>query len=96
MTTLQPLRGNIVVKPIEAMKQTASGILIPDSSTEKPEQGTVIAVGSGKILPDGSILPMEITVGANIVYHRNTGQKVKIDGEEYLIMKEEDLLAVVS
>ena len=92
---LKPLHGNVVIKQVDSVKRTDSGIYIPDSSTEKPEQGTVLAVGDGKMMPDGSIRTPIIAVGDTIVFHKNVGKNVKVDGEEFIIMSEDDILAVV-
>lgn len=90
-----PIRDRIVVKRNDEMKQTTSGLFIPDSSTEKPDQGVVIAVGTGKILPNGTILPMEVEVGNTVVFAKNSGYPVKIDNVEYVTLKEDDLIAVL-
>lgn len=92
---MRPLHDRVIVKRIEQQRKTASGIVIPDSAAEKPEQGEVLAVGDGKRLKDGSVQPLSLKVGDQILFGKYAGQAVKIDGEEYLVMREDDVLAVV-
>ncbi|MBV6305873.1 co-chaperone GroES [Candidimonas humi] len=91
---IRPLHDRVVVKRIERRK-TASGIVIPDSATEKPEQGEVVAIGGGKRLQDGSVLPLHLKIGDQVLFGKYAGQTVKIDGEEWLVLREDDVLAVV-
>jgi len=92
---IRPLYDRVIVKRIEKQRQTASGIVIPDSATEKPEQGEVLAVGHGRALPDGSVRPLAVKVGDDVLFGKYAGQIVKLDGEELLVMREEDVLGVI-
>lgn len=91
---LRPLYDRVIVKRIEHQRQTASGIVIPDSATEKPEQGEVLAVGNGRVLPDGSLRALQLKVGNLVLFGKYAGQTVKIDGQELLVMREEDIFGV--
>lgn len=95
MTTLYPIRDRIVVKKAEELKQTASGLYIPETSAERPDRGVVVAVGSGRVNPDGTVVPMEVEVGDTVVFQNGFGQLVKVNGEEFLVMNESDILARV-
>ncbi|KQV59691.1 MULTISPECIES: co-chaperone GroES [unclassified Duganella] len=92
---IRPLYDRVIVKRIEKQRQTASGIVIPDSATEKPEQGEVLAVGHGRALPDGGTRPLAVSAGDAILFGKYAGQTVKLDGEELLVMREEDILGVI-
>ncbi len=92
---IRPLYDRIIVKRVEQQRTTASGIVIPDSAAEKPEQGEVIAVGSGRLLQDGSVRPLQVKTGERVLFGKYAGQTVKIDGEEFLVMREEDVLGVI-
>jgi chaperonin GroES len=92
---IRPLHDRVVIKRIEAERTTASGIVIPDSAGEKPDQGEVIAVGNGKILENGSVRALDVKVGDRVLFGKYAGQAVKVDGEEVLVAREEDILAVV-
>ena len=92
---IRPLHDRVIVKRVEEERKTASGIVIPDAAAEKPDQGEVIAVGNGKILDDGKVRPMSVKVGDRVLFGKYSGQTVKVDGEELLVMKEDDLFAVV-
>jgi len=93
---IRPLRDKVVVKRIEEEEQrTAGGIIIPDTAKEKPQMGEVVAVGKGKVLEDGKVLPPEVNVGDKVLFAKYAGTEVKIDGEEYLIMSEDEILAIV-
>ena len=94
-TQLKPLHDSVVVKRLENETKTASGIVIPDNAAEKPDQGQIVAVGEGKKNDKGDRLPMDVKVGDIVVFGKYSGQTVKVDGEELLVMKEEDLFAVV-
>lgn len=94
-TTLKPLGDRIVVKPITREEQTKSGIYLPDTAKEKPQEGEVIAVGPGKMLENGTIVPLDIAVGDRVLYAKYGGTEVKVDDEEYLILNERDVLAKV-
>ena len=91
---LRPLYDRVIVKRIEHQRQTASGIVIPDSATEKPEQGEVLAVGNGRVLPDGSLRALQLKVGDLVLFGKYAGQTVKLDGEELLVLREEDIFCV--
>ena len=91
---IRPLHDRVIVKRIEETRKTASGIVIPDSATEKPEQGEVIAVGSGKVLQDGTVRPMQLKAGDRVLFGKYSGQTVKVDGEELLVMREEDVFGI--
>jgi chaperonin GroES len=92
---IRPIYDRIIVKRVDQEKQTASGIVIPDSAKEKPEQGEVIAVGNGRLLQDGNIRPLLIKPGETILFGKYAGQTVKLDDQEYLVLKEEDVLGVI-
>ena len=92
---IRPLHDRVIVKRIEQQRKTASGIVIPDSATEKPEQGEVIAVGAGKLLQDGSIRPVQLKIGDHVLFGKYGGQTVKVDGEELLVLREEDVFGVL-
>ncbi len=92
---IRPLHDRVIIKRVEAERTTSSGIVIPDSAGEKPDQGEVIAVGSGKLLDDGSVRALEVKVGDRVLFGKYSGQTVKVDGEELLVMREEDLMGVV-
>lgn len=92
---LQPIRDRIVIKLLEAETKTASGIVIPDNAAEKPSQGEVLAAGGGKIAPDGTVVPMVVKAGDRVLFSKHAGQTVKVDKEEYLIMREDDVMAIV-
>ncbi|MFG5776115.1 co-chaperone GroES [Comamonas sp. J-3] len=92
---LRPLNDRVIVKRLENETKTASGIYIPDNAAEKPDQGEVVAVGPGKQDDDGDRIAMSVKVGDRVLFGKYSGQTVKIDGDELLVMKEEDLFAVV-
>ncbi|MBM3382530.1 MAG: co-chaperone GroES [Betaproteobacteria bacterium] len=93
--SIRPLNDRILVQRIEAEQKTAGGILIPDNAKEKPAEGKVLAVGSGKILEDGSRRALEVKVGDRILFGKWSGTEVKIDGVEQLLLKEEEVLAIM-
>lgn len=92
--TLRPLGDRIVVKAIEEEERTQGGIYLPDTAKEKPQQGEVIAVGSGRILENGERIPLEVKVGDRVIFAKYGGTEVKLEGQEYLILRESDVLAV--
>lgn len=92
---IRPLYDRIIVKRLEEEKQTASGIVIPDTAKEKPEQGEVIAVGSGRLLQDGTVLPLQVKPGERVLFGKYGGQAVKIGDEEFLVLREEDVFGVI-
>lgn len=92
---IRPLYDRVIVKRIEQQRQTASGIVIPDSAAEKPEQGEVIAVGSGRLLKDGTLRPLDVKVGDRVLFSKYGGQTVKLENEELLVLREDDLMGVI-
>lgn len=92
---LRPLHDRIIVKRMDQETKTASGIIIPDAAAEKSDQGEVLAVGNGKILEDGKVRPMSLKVGDKIMFGKYAGQTVKVDGEELMVMREDDVIAIV-
>ena len=92
---LRPLADRVIVKRLENETKTASGIVIPDTAAEKPDQGEVMAVGPGRLDEDGERMPMSVKVGDRVLFGKYSGQTVKLNGEELLVMKEDDLFAVV-
>lgn len=92
---LKPLGDRVVVKPAAAEEKTAGGIILPDTVKEKPVEGNVIAVGPGKVADDGKAIKMEVKVGDRVLYGKYSGTEVTINGEEYLIMRESDIFAIV-
>lgn len=94
-TKLRPLHDRILVKRLEEGEVRRGGIIIPDTAKEKPQQGKVIAVGKGKTKDDGKILPLDVKEGDVILFGKYSGQEIKLDGEEVLIMREEEVLAVL-
>ena len=92
---IKPLADRVVVKPQEAEEKTASGIILPDTAKEKPQMGEVVAVGPGKISDSGNTVAMTVNVGDTVLYGKYSGTEVKVEGQEYLIMKEDDILGVL-
>ena len=92
---IRPLYDRIIVKRIYPLRQTASGIVIPDTASEKPEQGEVLAVGNGRLLQDGSVRPLQLQPGQRVLFGKYAGQTVKLDGQELLVLREEDVLGVI-
>ena len=92
---IRPLHDRIVVKRLEEERKTASGIVIPDTAAEKPDQGEVLAIGTGKILEDGKVRPLQVKVGDKVLFGKYSVQSVKVLGEELLVMREEDVMGVV-
>ena len=93
--TIRPLHDRVVVKRLEAEEKTASGIVLPGAAAEKPDMGEVIAVGAGKIGKDGNRRPLDVKVGDKVIFGKYSGQTVKADGEELLVMREEDIFGIV-
>lgn len=93
--TVRPLHDRVLVKRIEEEKKTAGGIIIPDNSKEKPAQGEVISVGSGYVNQDGSVRNLEVKAGDKILFGKYSGTEVKVEGQDYLIMKEEEILGIL-
>ena len=92
---LRPLYDRIVVRRIEQQEQKQGGIIIPDSAKEKPQEAEVVAVGRGKRLEDGTVVPLDVKVGDRILFGKYSGSEVKMDGQEYLIMREDEVLGVI-
>lgn len=92
---LRPLHDRVIVKRLEEEAKSSGGIIIPDTAKEKPQEGKVIAVGKGKILDNGKVSPMAVKKGDRILFGKYSGTDIKIDGEEHLIMREDDILAIV-
>ena len=93
---IRPLADRIVVKRTKEEEKTKGGIIIPDSAKEKPVEGTVIAVGAGKTLKDGKVRPLDVKAGEIVLFGKYSGTEVKIDGEEHVLLREDDVLAVVT
>ena len=92
---IRPLHDRVIVKRLEEERKTASGIIIPDSAAEKPDQGEIISVGKGKIGDDGKVRALEVKVGDRVLFGKYSGQAVKVQGDELLVMREEDIMGVV-
>ena len=92
---LRPLQDRILVQRVEEATKTKGGIIIPDSAKEKPAEGKVVAVGNGKIGDDGKRIPLEVKKGDRILFGKYSGTEVKLDGEDYLIMREDDILGII-
>ena len=93
---VRPLHDRIIVERIEEDEQRVGGIIIPDTAKEKPQQGKVIAVGKGRIEKDGKVTPLDVKAGDKILFGKYSGQEIKLEGEEYLIMREEEILGVLT
>ena len=92
---IRPLQDRVIVKRLEEEEKTKGGIIIPDTAKEKPQEGKVIAVGKGKMTDDGKLIPLDVKVGDRILFGKYSGTEIKIEGEEHLIMREEDILGVI-
>jgi chaperonin GroES len=92
---IRPLQDRILVRPIEEEEKTSGGIIIPDTAKEKPMEGKVVAVGRGKVSEEGKLMPLDLKAGDRILFSKYAGTEVKIEGEENLIMREEDVLGVI-
>ena len=95
MSKLRPLHDRVIVKRLEEEKMSAGGIVIPDSAAEKPTRGKVIAAGTGRILEDGNVRPMSLKKGDVVLFGKYAGQEIKIDGEDLVFLKEDDIVAVI-
>ena len=93
---LRPLGDRVLVKPLGREETTKSGIVLPDTAKEKPQQGKVISAGDGKVKDDGKRIPLDVKAGDTILFGKYSGQEIKLDGEEYLIMREEEILGVIT
>lgn len=95
MSKIRPLHERVLVKRLEEEEVSKGGIIIPDSAKEKPAEGKIVSVGKGKKTEDGKIIPLDVKVGDKVLFSKYSGSDIKIDGEEFLIMREDDILAVV-
>ncbi len=93
---IRPLHDRVIIKRMEEERTTPGGIVIPDSATEKPSKGEVMAVGNGKILDNGEVRALDVKVGDKVLFGKYSGTEIKVDGEEYLVMREEDIMAVIT
>ena len=92
---LRPLGDRVLLKPVEKGEEVRGGLIIPDTAKEKPQEGEIIAAGKGKVGDDGKLIPMDVKAGDKVLYGKYSGTEVKIDGQEYLIMHQEDILGIV-
>jgi len=92
---MRPLGDNVLIKELEGEEKTKGGIVLPDTAKEKPQEGEVVAVGKGKVMDDGTIKPLEIKPGDKVLFAKYSGTRIKHKDEEYLILKEDDILAIV-
>ena len=92
---LRPLHDRVIIKRLDNETKTASGLVIPDTAAEKPDQGEILAVGTGKKDDSGKVIPLDVKVGDRVLFGKYAGQTVKVDGNELLVMREEDIMAVV-
>jgi chaperonin GroES len=92
---LRPLHDRVIVKRLDQETKTASGLIIPEAAAEKPDQGEVLAIGNGKILEDGKVRPLDVKVGDRVLFSKYGAQTVKVDGEELLVLREDEILAIV-
>jgi len=92
---IQPLGDRVVVRPLETKDKTKGGIVLPDTAKEKPQEGEIVAVGKGKLLENGEIKPLEVKVGDRILYGKYSGTEITLNDQEYLILREEDVLAII-
>ena len=92
---IKPLADRVIVKPSEGIEKTKGGIYVPDTAKEKPQEGEIVAVGPGRTTEDGKLIKMEVKVGDHILYGKYSGTEVTVEGEEYLIVRESDILAIV-
>ncbi|HBL18659.1 MAG TPA: co-chaperone GroES [Elusimicrobia bacterium] len=93
---IQPLGDRVLVQPIEQKEVKKGGIIIPDTAKEKPQEGKIIAAGKGKLTDEGKVIPMDVKPGDRILYGKYSGSEIKLDGEDYLIMHQEDILGILS
>ncbi|ODS36593.1 MAG: co-chaperone GroES [Candidatus Altiarchaeales archaeon WOR_SM1_79] len=92
---IRPLQDRVIVRRLEEEEKTEGGIIIPDTAKEKPMEGRVVAVGKGKVLEDGKVAPLDVKAGDRVLFSKYAGTEVKLDGEEHLIMREDDILGIV-
>jgi chaperonin GroES len=95
MKGIRPLQDRVIVQRVEEEEKTKGGIIIPDTAKEKPQEGKVVAVGKGKVNDEGKITPLDVKAGDKILFGKYSGTEVKLNGEEYLIMREDDILGVI-
>jgi len=95
LNNIKPLFDNVLIKPLEAESKTASGIILPESAKEKPQVGLVMAIGEGRINPEGKLIPVKVKVGQKVMYKKWGGNEVKVENEEWTIVSENDILAVI-
>ena len=93
---IRPLHDRVIVKRIEEERKTPGGIVIPENAAEKPDQGEVLAIGTGKVMDDGKVRPLDVKVGDRVIFGKYSGSTVKMDGNELLVMREEDIMGVVT
>jgi|SRR3972149_5102823 len=93
---IRPLHDRVVVRRIEEERKSAGGIVIPENAAEKPDQGEITAIGNGKILEDGKIRPLDVKVGDRVLFGKYSGTTVKIEGTEYLVMREDDIMGIIA
>ncbi len=93
--SIKPLQDRVIVKRVEVEEKTASGIIIPDTAKEKPQEGLVVATGPGKCLDSGTVVNLTVKVGDKVVFGKYSGSEIKIDGEEYVIMREDDIMGIM-
>jgi chaperonin GroES len=92
---IRPLHDRVIVKRVEEETKTAGGIVLPGSAAEKPSQGVILAVGTGKVLDNGEVRPLEVKVGDKVLFGKYSGNEVKIDGEELIVMREDDIMGIL-
>ncbi len=92
---IRPLGDRVLVKPLDKEKQERGGLIIPDTAKEKPQEGEIVAAGKGKVSDDGKVLPMDVKAGDRILYGKYSGTEIKIDGDDYLIMHQDDILGIL-
>lgn len=95
MSSIRPLNDRVIIKRIEEQEQIRGGIIIPDSAKEKPQEGEVIAAGNGKLLDNGERVPLDVKAGDRVLFGKYSGTEIKLDDEEYLIMREDDILGII-
>lgn len=94
MSTLKPLNDRLVVRAVKAEEKSSGGIILPDAAQEKPTEAEVVAVGPGKVLDNGKVVPLEVKPGDRVIYSRYGGTEIKVGGEEYVILRQDDVLAI--
>ncbi len=93
---IKPLGDRVVIQPLEAEEKTKGGIVLPDTAKEKPQEGKVVAAGKGKVSEEGKVLPLEVKVNDRVLYGKYSGTEVTVDGEEYMVLHESDILAIIT